>query len=123
MAGRAAWRPRSRVDTSRGLGIESPERRGCRQLRTGSRSRERPNALTRLRLPLISLLAPVLAAAVAPSPAPARPRMLVGLQDDPSLRWRPDRKAAFNLAQKAHTGIVRTTVYWSRIAETRPRDA
>jgi Cellulase (glycosyl hydrolase family 5) len=77
----------------------------------------------RLRLPLISLLALVLAAAVAPSAALAKPRMLVGLQDDPSLRWRPDRKAAFNLAQKAHTGIVRTTVYWSRIAETRPRDA
>ena len=73
----------------------------------------------RLRLPLISLTrALVLAATVAPSAALAKPRMLVGLQDDPSLRWRPDRKAAFSLAQQAHTGIVRTTVYWSRIAAT-----
>jgi len=77
----------------------------------------------RLRIPLISLLALLLAAAVAPSVALAKPRMLIGVQDDPSLRWRPDRKAAFNLAQRAHTGIVRTTVYWSRIAETRPRNA
>lgn len=78
----------------------------------------------RLRLPLLlSLFAFVLAAALAPSSALAKPRMLVGLQDDPTLRWRPDRRAAFNLAQRAHAGIVRTTVYWSRIAERRPRDA
>jgi hypothetical protein len=49
--------------------------------------------------------------------------MLVGLQDDPTLRWRPDRAAAFRLAQRAHAGIVRTTVYWSRIAPRRPRQA
>jgi hypothetical protein len=76
----------------------------------------------RLRLPLISLVALVLAATVAPSLATAKPRMLVGVQDDPTLRWRPDRKAAFRVAQKANVGIVRTTVYWSRIAETRPRN-
>jgi hypothetical protein len=77
----------------------------------------------RFRLLLLPLIALVLAAGLSSSPALAKPRMLVGIQDDPTLRWRPDRRAAFGLAQKAHVGIVRTTVYWSRIAETRPRKA
>ena len=46
--------------------------------------------------------------------------MLIGFQDDPSLRWRDDRLAVWDLAQQAGAGIVRTTVYWSRIAETKP---
>jgi Cellulase (glycosyl hydrolase family 5) len=74
----------------------------------------------RLLLPLTAL---VLAGFLSPPSAFAKPRMLIGLQDDPSLRWRPDRRAAFDLAQRAHAGIVRTTVYWSRIAPTRPRNA
>jgi hypothetical protein len=49
--------------------------------------------------------------------------MLIGFQDDPSLRWRDDRLVAFDLAQQADAGIVRTTVYWSRIAESRPANA
>ena len=49
--------------------------------------------------------------------------MLVGFQDDPAFRWRPNRAAAFRMAQQTHAGIVRTTVYWSRIAETKPRNA
>jgi hypothetical protein len=49
--------------------------------------------------------------------------MLVGFQDDPAFRWRPNRAAAFRMAQQTHAGIVRTTVYWSRIAQTRPRNA
>ncbi len=61
-----------------------------------------------------------LAALIFPLMASAGARMLIGFQDDPSLRWRDDRLAAFNLAQKANAGIVRTTVYWSRIAEERP---
>jgi hypothetical protein len=77
----------------------------------------------RFRLLLIPLIALALAAALSPSAALAKPRMLVGLQDDPTLRWRPDRRAAFALAQQAHVGIVRTTVYWSRVAERRPRNA
>src|SRR3954454_8182717 len=77
----------------------------------------------RIRLLLLPLFAIVLAAVFSPSSAFAKPRMLVGLQDDPTLRWRPDRAAAFGLAQRAHVGIVRTTVYWSRIAETRPQNA
>ena len=49
--------------------------------------------------------------------------MLVGFQDDPSLRWRDDRQNVFDVAEKANAGIVRTTVYWSRIAEKRPANA
>ena len=65
-------------------------------------------------------LACALAALVLPVIASAQPRMLVGFQDDPSLRWRDDRLSVFDIAQQANAGIVRTTVYWSRIAETRP---
>ncbi len=64
-----------------------------------------------------------LVAAAFPIAASAYPRMLVGFQDDPSFRWRDDRAGVFNLAQQANAGIVRTTVYWSRIAETKPANA
>jgi hypothetical protein len=64
-----------------------------------------------------------LAALVFPLLASAQPRMLIGFQDDPSLRWRDDRLNVFDLAEQAHAGIVRTTVYWSRIAESRPARA
>src|SRR5580765_9045520 len=77
----------------------------------------------RLLLLLLPLIALALTAVLSPSPALAQPRMLVGLQDDPTFRWRPDRARNFGLAQQAHVGIVRTTVYWSRIAEKRPRNA
>ena len=58
-----------------------------------------------------------------PLTASAEPRMMVGFQDDPSLRWRDDRQSVFDVAEAAHAGIVRTTVYWSRIAENRPANA
>jgi len=77
----------------------------------------------RLRLALIPLTVLLLVAAFLPSAGTAQPRMLIGLQDDPTFRWRPDRAAAFSMAQRANAGIVRTTVYWSRIAETRPGNA
>ena len=64
-----------------------------------------------------------LAALIFPLMASAGARMMIGFQDDPSLRWRDDRLVAFKLAQKANAGIVRTTVYWSRIAEERPANA
>jgi hypothetical protein len=77
-----------------------------------------------MRLRLIPVtVACALAAMIFPLIASAAPRMLIGFQDDPSLRWRDDRLDAFTLAQKANAGIVRTTVYWSRIAETRPANA
>jgi Glycosyl hydrolase catalytic core len=64
-----------------------------------------------------------LAAVVVPLTASAQPRMLVGFQDDPSLRWRDDRQDVFQFAEKANAGLARTTVYWSRIAERRPANA
>ena len=65
-------------------------------------------------------LACLLIAAVAPASALAGARMFMGFQDDPSLRWREDRRAVFDQAAEANAGIVRTTVYWSRIAPQRP---
>jgi Cellulase (glycosyl hydrolase family 5) len=76
----------------------------------------------RLRLFLIAA-ACVAMTALFPLSASAQPRMLVGFQDDPSLRWRDDRANVFDLAQQAQAGIVRTTVYWSRIAQTKPTNA
>jgi len=76
----------------------------------------------RLRL-LIVVLACACSALAYPLVASAAPRMLIGFQDDPSLRWRDDRLQIFDEAQKANAGIVRTTVYWSRIAEKRPANA
>ncbi len=77
-----------------------------------------------MRLRLISVtVACALAAMIFPLMASAAPRMLIGFQDDPSLRWRDDRLNAFDLAQQANAGIVRTTVYWSRIADKRPANA
>jgi hypothetical protein len=69
------------------------------------------------------MFACALAAAIFPLTTSAQPRMMVGFQDDPSLRWRDDRLQVFDLAQSANAGIVRTTVYWSRIAESRPTTA
>jgi hypothetical protein len=76
----------------------------------------------RFRLMLVTV-ACALAALVFPLLASAQPKMLIGFQDDPSLRWRDDRLNVFDLAEQARAGIVRTTVYWSRIAESRPARA
>src|SRR6476619_8112593 len=76
----------------------------------------------RFRLILLTF-ACALASALVPLSASAEPRMLVGFQDDPSLRWRDDRMNVFDVAEKANAGIVRTTVYWARIAEQRPANA
>ena len=56
----------------------------------------------------------------APLSALAADRMWVGFQDDPSFRWREDRASMLDEAVKTNTGIVRTTVYWSRVAPRRP---
>src|SRR5262245_21704796 len=60
---------------------------------------------------------------IAPVAANAADRMMIGFQDDPSFRWREDRAALLDQAQSANAGITRTTVYWSRIAPTRPASA
>ncbi len=76
-----------------------------------------------MRLRLFLVFSACALAVVFPTAASAQPRMLIGFQDDPSLRWRDDRLAVFDLAQQANAGIVRTTVYWSRIAQARPANA
>jgi hypothetical protein len=68
-------------------------------------------------------VAALLAAFLLPTAAAAAPRMLVGFQDDPSFRWEPGRGSMLTQARDANATIVRTTVYWSRIAPTRPRNA
>ena len=74
-------------------------------------------AMTRFRIVLIVL---GLLALAVPAASTSADRMLVGFQDDPSFRWLDSRDA--NLTDAAQTGasIVRTTVYWDRIAPTRP---
>jgi hypothetical protein len=74
----------------------------------------------RLRLILVAAACALATTVFFPIDASAQPRMMVGFQDDPSFRWRDDRLNVFDLAQQAHAGIVRTTVYWSRIAQTKP---
>jgi len=69
------------------------------------------------------LLVLAVVALALPASATAADRMLVGFQDDPSFRWLDTRDA--NLANASQTGasIVRTTVYWNKIAPTRPTSA
>src|SRR5499427_7307388 len=76
--------------------------------------------MTRFRAFLIVL---GLLALAVPAAATSADRMLVGFQDDPSFRWLDTRDT--NLTDAAQTGasIVRTTVYWDRIAPTRPAAA
>ena len=70
------------------------------------------------RILLVSLVSLFLAPA-----AQAAPRMWVGFQDDPRFRWTADREANLDAAQAAGGGVIRTTVYWSRIAPRRPSAA
>jgi hypothetical protein len=73
-----------------------------------------------MRVRHLALLALVLLAAVLSTGAGAADRMLVGIQDDPSFRWRDDRATMLDQAQAAGIQIVRSTVYWSRVAPSRP---
>jgi hypothetical protein len=73
--------------------------------------------MTRLRATLIVL---VLLALAVPAAATSADRMLVGFQDDPSFRWLDTRDTNITTASQAGASIVRTTVYWNRIAPTRP---
>jgi hypothetical protein len=73
--------------------------------------------MPRIRLVIGCLL--VLAAA-APASAVASQRMFVGFQDDPTFRWRDDRATNLTAATQTSASIVRTTVYWSRAAATKP---
>src|SRR5581483_11648488 len=77
--------------------------------------------MTRFRLLLLACAA-VLVCAV-PAASSAADRMLVGFQDDPSLRWLGTRDANLDAAAATHASIIRTTVYWARVAPTRPSNA
>jgi hypothetical protein len=68
-------------------------------------------------LPLILVL---IAACLAPGHASAASRMWAGFQDDESFRWADDRQVLLNDAQSANATVIRTTVYWSKVAPRRP---
>jgi polysaccharide biosynthesis protein PslG len=50
-------------------------------------------------------------------------RLLVGLQDDPSFRWAPDRAAMLDRARDASATLLRTIVVWRDAAPNRPANA
>jgi hypothetical protein len=72
-----------------------------------------------MRLARLVVVAALLSLA-APLSAIAADRMWVGFQDDPSFRWRQDRASVLDQAATANAGILRTTVYWYRVAPRRP---
>ena len=49
--------------------------------------------------------------------------MYLGFLDDVSLRWQPDRTAAFDLAAQADASVARTIVRWYDVAPARPEVA
>jgi Cellulase (glycosyl hydrolase family 5) len=65
----------------------------------------------------------MLLALVTPLSALASDRMWIGFQDDPSFRWRQDRAKVVDEAAEANATVIRTTVYWSRVAPRRPANA
>ncbi len=74
-------------------------------------------SMTRFRALLIVL---GLLALAVPAAATSADRMLVGFQDDPSFRWLDTRDTNIATASETGASVVRTTVYWNRIAPTRP---
>ena len=60
------------------------------------------------------------AARLPQSPMPGR--LLVGFQDDASLRWAPDRTESLDDARKAGAAVIRTIVDWNNTAPKRPGD-
>jgi hypothetical protein len=76
-----------------------------------------------MRIAACLLLTCSLLACVAASSATAAERMWFGFQDDPTLRWRDDRAAMFDRTRQYDASIVRTTVYWSRTAPSKPASA
>ena len=49
-------------------------------------------------------------------------RLLVGFQDEPTLRWGADRMAMLARARRAGAAVIRTTVNWTQAAPRRPLD-
>ncbi len=75
-----------------------------------------------MRCSRLLLVCSLLALAAVPTSAAAAQRMWVGFQDDPSFRWRGDRSFLLDRARDHNASIVRSTVYWSQAAPTRPAD-
>ncbi len=50
-------------------------------------------------------------------------RLLVGFQDEPTLRWGDDRMAMLDRARDAGASVIRTTVIWAQAAPRRPQEA
>lgn len=63
------------------------------------------------------------AALLGAAAAGAAPRMWVGFQDDWGFRWGQGRAGLLAEADAAGVSVIRTTVYWHRIAAHRPRRA
>ena len=74
------------------------------------------------RLVRMVLLACIVAA-IVPTTALAGSRMYVGFQDDPRFRWVEDRIPTLDRAKEANATLIRTTVYWDKVAPTRPAQA
>ena len=72
-----------------------------------------------LRLTRLVLLVSA-AAVLLPSSGFAADRMYVGFQDDPRFRWVEDRIPTLDRAKEANATVIRTTVYWDKIAPVRP---
>src|SRR5262249_36978908 len=70
--------------------------------------------------PILACLLVAGACALAASAGAAEP-LWTGFQDDPALRWRDNRAAAFNRVRQLGASVVRTTVYWNRMAPRRPK--
>ena len=49
-------------------------------------------------------------------------RLLIGFQDEPTLRWGADRMAMLDRARKAGAAVIRTTVTWAQAAPRRPQN-
>jgi aryl-phospho-beta-D-glucosidase BglC (GH1 family) len=70
-----------------------------------------------------ALLVTLFFAVLTPATASAAPRMWVGFQDDASFRWVDNRSQLLDRAAEANATVIRTTVYWSKAAPTRPANA
>ena len=61
-----------------------------------------------------------MAEAVVLPQSPMPGRLLVGFQDDASLRWAPDRADMLDGARQAGAAVIRTIVVWKQTAPQRP---
>jgi hypothetical protein len=74
------------------------------------------------RLALVASTLAVLSASAAIA-ATAAPRMLMGFQDDPSLRWAKDAPLVLDRAAATGASVIRATAEWRTLAPTRPAKA